>query len=357
MLLFQDDLAGAEREFAGLHQRGRERGDQSAVASLALSRGLVALYAGEWAAAEQLAGESHDAAIQTRQGHAAASALGLLSYLHANRGDVERARIEATEAERLSEPMPRGVYFSQVLPMWALATLSLLDGDASSAAERLAPLHARAAAAGLADPGRLDFVPDLVEALVSLGRADEAEALLDDYERRAQEFGRTWAILGAARCRAMLALTRGDPPAAVSVLEPVVDKLPVLGRRFERGRALLVLGPARRHAMQKRGARDALDQALVIFDELGARGWADRTRAERGRISGRAPASGGLTPAEQRVAALVAEGRTNREVAAALFVTEHTVESHLRNVFRKMRVRSRAQLARRFAEPERDPAS
>ena len=85
-----------------------------------------------------------------------------------------------------------------------------------------------------------------------------------------------------------------------------------------------------------------------MFEELGAALWAAKARAELASIGGRAPSSDELTPAEKRVAALVAEGQTNREVAAALFVTDHTVEFHLSRIYRKLGVRSRAELARRF---------
>ena len=96
-----------------------------------------------------------------------------------------------------------------------------------------------------------------------------------------------------------------------------------VGDPFGRARALLLLGTARRRSRQKRSAREAIEAALAGFEEMGAAGWAERARAELGTIGGRAREDG-LTPAEQRVATLVAEGRTNREVAAALFVGERT---------------------------------
>ena len=103
---------------------------------------------------------------------------------------------------------------------------------------------------------------------------------------------------------------------------------------------------------QKRAARDAIDAALAASSsELGAATWVEKARAELGRIGGRTRAEG-LTPAERRVAALVAEGRTNREVAAALFLGERTVETHLSHVYAKLGVRSRAELARTFRPDE-----
>ena len=99
---------------------------------------------------------------------------------------------------------------------------------------------------------------------------------------------------------------------------------------------------------EKAAARETIGKALAVFEELGAALWAARARAELASIGGRAPSSGELTPAEQRVAALVAEGHTNREVAAMLFVAERTVEFHLSGIYRKLGIRSRAELARRI---------
>ena len=106
-------------------------------------------------------------------------------------------------------------------------------------------------------------------------------------------------------------------------------------------------GVVRRRARKKRDAREAIQAALDGFEELGAATWVEKARGELGRIGGRTREEG-LTPAERRVAALVAEGRTNREVAAALFVTERTVASHLSHVYAKLGVRSRTELARRL---------
>ena len=114
---------------------------------------------------------------------------------------------------------------------------------------------------------------------------------------------------------------------------------------LERGRTLLCLGMVRRQAQQKKASRQALEQALAIFEDLGARLWAERARAELRRISGRAPASDELTETERRVAELAARGRSNKEIAAELFMGLSTVEAHLSRVYRKLGIRSRAGLA------------
>ena len=107
----------------------------------------------------------------------------------------------------------------------------------------------------------------------------------------------------------------------------------------------------RRRARQKRPARDAIAEALEGFEQLGALTWIERARSELGSVGGRTREEG-LTPAEQRVASLVAQGRTNREVASALFLGERTVASHLTHIYAKLGIRSRTELARALpAEP------
>ena len=113
---------------------------------------------------------------------------------------------------------------------------------------------------------------------------------------------------------------------------------------FERARTLIVVGTLHRRAKHKAAARAALEEAVEILDQMGARLWAERARAELGRIGGRAAADG-LTPTEQRVADLVAEGRSNKEVAGALFVSVRTVEANLTRVYAKLGIRSRGELA------------
>jgi DNA-binding CsgD family transcriptional regulator len=118
---------------------------------------------------------------------------------------------------------------------------------------------------------------------------------------------------------------------------------------FERARTLLVCGIVERRARRRAAARASLEEASGEFERLGARVWAERARAEITRLGGRGEtATNGLTVTERRVAELAASGRSNKEIAAALFVTVHTVEVHLSRVYAKVGVRSRAQLSNRL---------
>ena len=128
----------------------------------------------------------------------------------------------------------------------------------------------------------------------------------------------------------------------------------------------LALGERLRRAKQRAEAREPLTQALDEFERLGAKPWAERARAELRATGGSAgarratAAADQLTPHELQIAVLVAQGMTNREAAAALFLSPKTIEYHLGQIYRKLDVRGRSQLARLMAmelpEGERDPA-
>jgi DNA-binding NarL/FixJ family response regulator len=140
---------------------------------------------------------------------------------------------------------------------------------------------------------------------------------------------------------------RGDRAGAIEALDESLAEHELLPLPFDRARTRLARGSVHRRAGHRRLARTDLTEALAVFDALGAPLWSARARGELGRISGRA-GSGGLTSSEQRVAELVADGLSNKEIAAALVVTPRTVEAHLTRVYAKLGVRSRAELVRRL---------
>jgi DNA-binding NarL/FixJ family response regulator len=146
-----------------------------------------------------------------------------------------------------------------------------------------------------------------------------------------------------------MATATRDVESAVSFFEEALVQHERVPMPFERGRTLLALGSAQRRCRERRAARELLEQALAIFEQLGASIWAQRAGAELARIAGRAPSPRQLTAAEQHVAELVARGRTNKEVAAELVVTVRTVESTLTKVYAKLGVRSRTELTRRLS--------
>jgi DNA-binding CsgD family transcriptional regulator len=199
------------------------------------------------------------------------------------------------------------------------------------------------------EPGATRFIPDQIEALIELGRCDEAVELLDWYEGNARRLERASALANCLRCRGLLAGQAGNLDDALAAYEEALAWHAKVELPLDRGRTLLALGGTQRRMKRRREARATLEEALSIFERIGAALWAERARAELKRISGRAATPGALTPAEERVAALVAEGKTNREVAAALFLSDRTVEGHLAHVFGKLGIRHRTEVAAALA--------
>jgi DNA-binding CsgD family transcriptional regulator len=261
----------------------------------------------------------------------------------AYRGDLDLARDLAETGRALADAhealLPGLAAVPGLAALWA--------GDASAAASHFDEADRTADAAGWTEPCLRWWSADQVEALLELGRLDEAAERLDGWEAEASRLGRARTIAHAQRGRGLVAAARGDVEVAERLLEESVRAHAAQGDPLGRARALLALGVARRRTRQKRAAREAIAEALAIFEECGAALFAERARAELGRIGGRTREEG-LTPAEQRVAALVAEGRTNREVAAALVLGERTVETHLTRIYAKLGIRSRTELARAF---------
>jgi DNA-binding CsgD family transcriptional regulator len=191
--------------------------------------------------------------------------------------------------------------------------------------------------------------PDLAETLVRLGRVAEARAVLDAWTLRVDTAAVRWAAPLAARCRGLTADGDGYESGFVEALRLHED-----GDDLSRARTLLCFGEALRRAARKSEAREQLREAHRLFEGLEAAPWADRARRElraTGERLRRATSQLGeeLTPQELQVALQVAEGKTNKEAGAALFLSPKTVEFHLARVFRKLDVSSRAEVIRRFA--------
>ena len=161
---------------------------------------------------------------------------------------------------------------------------------------------------------------------------------------------RAWSLATGARSRALVQAARNDLEGASEALEHALQAHERLAMPFELGRTLLIKGVVQRRMKQRAAARETLEQALGIFDRLGASLWAERAGGEIARIGVRTEAQTELTPIEERIAALVAEGHRNREIADALFLSPKTVEANLSRTYRKLGIRSRAELAAKFAE-------
>jgi len=343
--VWSDDLEEACRELEEVRQRAMVQGDESSLPFILSYLSLAECLSGRLERAMRVADEGVEVAVTAGQeiGHAfvcsaralAASCLGL----------ADAARSDAGVALHLAE---RGTMFAEMTSQWALALLDLALDSPAQAHERLGPLVERLEAAGVGEPCSVRFVTDEVEALVRIGELERARSVLNRHEERAQRLRRRSSLAACARCRGLLANAEGDFGGAVALFGNALESYSVLPLPLERARTMLALGVAQRRANQRRAARESLGEALAVFERLGARLWADRARVELVRIGGRAASTGELTPGEQRIAELVAQGKTNKEVAAILVVADRTVESALTQIYRKLDVRSRTELTRRL---------
>ena len=190
------------------------------------------------------------------------------------------------------------------------------------------------------------FLPDAIEALVQLERHAEAEPLITALERNGRKLGRAWMCAVGARCRAMLLAAQGDVDGALEAARAAMTAHEGLPMPFERARTLLLLGQLERRQRKKESASASLQEALGIFERLNVPLWANRARSELVRANVGPRQSGQLTPSEQRVAELAASGMKNRDVATALFISPKTVEANLARIYRKLGIKSRAELGR-----------
>jgi DNA-binding CsgD family transcriptional regulator len=274
-----------------------------------------------------------------------------MCLIHAHLGDVAKAssiaesRVKAVSAiSGATETLRSTVGFVE---------LSL--GHEAAALPYLRPLIEWFEAKGVA------FVTDLMvhyalEAFVATGELDVARQLTDRYEREAKALESPWALAVAARCRGLLAAAEGDLDSAVREFERARSKQAHGRWPFELARTLLALGRTQRRAKRKAAAKDSLERALAIFERLPAPLWAERAREELARIGLRRAASHELTEAERSVAQLAASGLTNREVASQLYMSPKTVEANLARAYRKLGIRSRAELGAQLAGVGREPA-
>ena len=321
-------------------QREWQQRDEPRSARAIWGLAWVELWAGRWELAADHAARARD--ISSQYGLEVSQDLLPLAVIAVHRGRLELAREHAEYALELAREQ-YGLHPPQLLAVMGLA--ALWSGDAS-AAEWLDKADRQAAALDWGEPSVRWWSADYVELLLELGRADDAVRVLDAWEADAERVGREWVLAHATRCRGLVAAAEGRVEQAASLLQQAVARHEEVGDPFGQARALLALGIVRRRARQKRAAREAIQAALEGFEQLGAAVFVAKARDELGSIGGR-KREDGLTAAERRVAALVAEGRTNREVAAALFLGERTVASHLTHIYAKLGIRSRTELARK----------
>jgi DNA-binding CsgD family transcriptional regulator len=346
LAMWAGDLGGARAHLEHDHREITDRGQLSLLWEVLVYLVELEVRAGNWDTAAAYAAEGLDSLVDADLEQAMEVHLWSTALVAAHRGEVERARAHAGRALELAEAHEDR--FHVLTNRSVLGFLELSLGNLQAAEGWFEPLERLTGDMGLEEPGSFPYVPDEVEALVLAGNLDRARALLDRFERQAQARNRAWALATGARCRGLILAAERDAPAAFAALDEAVDLHAAVPQPFDLGRTLLVQGRILRRSKRKAPARASLEQALDIFRGLGASLWVSHAEDELSRIGGRASSRDELTPTERQVAELAAEGKTNREVAAALFMSANTVNSNLKRVYRKLGLRSRTELAARL---------
>ncbi len=344
-------LDKAHEEWLAIQRHGIERGEEMELLMFAFHSGLNEIWRGNFAACALIAQDVMERSVQLGGGELPLVLAPMLqSALAAYAGKELEARRGATEAltmcDRCDSPF--------LVTVWPTTTLGFLEvslGNDKAALDTLEPwLRTVEERPDATEIFVAPFLPDAIEAMIHQGRLGDAERFIELLERNGRRVDRAWMLAVSGRCRAMLHAAQGDIDAAYDSAHRAMAEHDRLPMPFERARTLLLLGQLQRRQRKKDTSARTMREVLVLFEELGTPLWADRARAELERTSvGRQRGGAGLTPSERRVAELAASGMTNRDIAGTLNVSQKTVEANLIRIYRKLGIRSRAELGRTMA--------
>jgi DNA-binding CsgD family transcriptional regulator len=323
MLKWSDDFARARILLKRALEMTDGR-DESLRAPLLLHLAEIECWAGDWLLAALYVDECEKSVIHSGHHSYARLALSAKAMLHCCRGEFDEARAAAQETVDISTAIGDEPYLRRGLIV--LGATELADDNPVAANEYFDRLRARGNHQGFR--GSIRSESDEIDALVAVGRTSDAQAVCE----RLEATNDPWQKAISARGRAMLCAVRGDLEASILEFDRALVAHEQLPMPLERGRTLLAYATALRRAKRKRAARERLEEAMSIFKSLGAPAWTKRAEAELSRV---APGTAGvseLTPTEVRIAQLVANGHTNKEVAARLFLSVKTVEANLSRI-------------------------
>ena len=319
------------------------RGEESEQIIVAVHRVLIEIWQGNFTQASVIAEDALERARLLDGDLPRAGALTMRAAVAAYVGRPDQARRDAADAQPAVHAA--GAVFMTACHVIAAGFLEVSLGNHAAALSALDPLLSTF------NPESTEiyfaaFIPDAVEAFVALDRLADAEPLVDALERNGNRLDRAWMLAVGARCRAMLLAARGDVDAACQAVGAAMAHHERLPMPFERARTLVLLGQLQRRQRRKDAATATLREAMHAFEGMGTPLWADRARAELARADVAHKGTADLTPSEQRVAELAAEGMTNRDIGTALFISPKTVEANLARIYRKLDIHSRSQLGR-----------
>ncbi len=318
-----------------------DEGDDSALPNTLGHLATLECWAGRYELALDHAIEGRERAVRSGLRAPVATSAHVLALAHLGRLDeartVGRADLEADDA--------LGFVSAVALHGRSLGVTELFAGDTEAAADHLLrAVSISVEDVGIREPAILRAHADAVATLVALGRIEQAEALTEQLDASTRANHLPWSTALSGRCHGLLTAAAGDLPAALEVLESALIDHERLPMPFEQARTRLLFASVLRRAGHRRDARRELLAARTVFAALGTPLQTAQADRELASLGGRTAASA-LTGVETRIATLVSAGRTNREVAEALFMSVRTVESHLGRIYRKLGVRSRTELA------------
>lgn len=353
LLKYADDLDEADRLLTALLVEAESSGDVASAAYIRSHLPQVALFRGDLAAAR---GYAEDYLALAESAVLSLHLIGgryLTSLVAAYDGRVQQAR--STLERALTDAVAAGSRWEQQRLYGVLGFLDWSCGDAVAAMLHLDKWHALVEEVGLGEPGYARHHLDYIEVLLASDRPDDADRFLSDLDAQAERTGRDYAFAAAATGRALLASALGDQVGADAYLTEALGRYETLPLRFDRARCLLVGGQVRRRAKAKLAAQKLLTEAYTEFMTMGAPLWAERAANALARVNVRPRASADLTDTERQVAALAAQGFTNRQVAAAAFMSVKTVEANLARAYHKLGISSRAELGALLGRSAQQP--
>jgi len=342
-------LDEAHKVLEAVRRRCGEKGEEGELIFIAQHVVLSSIWRGDFVEAGLVADDAMERARQLGGDTPLFLAHSLRTKLATYAGREADARQAAEEA--LEYGRRTGAFRLIERLIAALGFLEVSLGRYDAAVATLQPLVSRFDP--LSTPTELpnaSFMVDAIDALIQADRGAEAEPLIEALERNGEQQDRPWMLAVAARGRSMLLAARGDLDAASAAVARAMAEHDRLPMPFERARTLLLLGQLQRRQRKKESASANLQEALGIFEKLDTPLWADRARAELMRANVGPRHSGQLTPSEQRVAELAASGMKNRDVATTLFISPKTVEANLARIYRKLGIKSRAELGRHMGK-------
>ena len=336
--LYLGDDQAAYRTHNEAAARARASGALGIVAQILPRLATAELWAGRWPSAVANVREGLQLARQIGQHDLAPQQLVMLAVIAGLRGSEDECRSLAAESRELASA--RGLGIVTEFANWGLAALELGLGRSEEALRRAREISTTMVVfwAGL----------DRIEAAIRAGERDTARAWLEVFEPWSESSGTAWSRAVVLHCRALLS---EDESEAGHLFLAALDAHAEASRPYEQARTSFAYGEFLRRGRRRVDAREHLRAALDAFEGLGATLWAERARVEL-RASGqtarkRDPSTrADLTEQELQIARFVSEGLTNREVAAQLFLSPRTIDFHLRNVYRKLGIKSRTALAR-----------